>query len=76
MLKLLLKSKNCEYQKLIFMAYYCVSSENANANEKTKRQTATVNSLWFLCLLRYAELKCDWTLHNQHPINISSVNSK
>ena len=41
--------------------------------EKTKPQARTLISLWFCGLLACPNLCCDWSQHNKHSWNISSV---
>ena len=57
----------------IFMECYCVARNKPIRRKITKRQTATVISLWFWGLLAYPELYCDWPVHNQHSWNFSGV---
>ena len=59
----------------IFLECYCVARKKLIIREKTKPQARTLISLWFCGLLAYHDLCCDWSPHNKHSWNISSVHS-
>ena len=56
-----------------FLECYCVARKKPIRREKTKLQARTLISLWFCGLLACPNLCCDWSQHNEHSCNISSV---
>ena len=57
----------------IFLECYCVARKKPIRYEKTKLQARLLISLWFCGLFTCPDLCRDWSWHNKHSWDISSV---